>query len=318
MDGPEVEDVLRRVVALRWPPGPASPDGRRPLTQYLAGRLPAARSYVLRVLDPAVSSAGLGVPPEQEIENTVAGGGVRCRRAGHRGAARRARARPGVPARPHAGRGRHPVARHDCRGSAAGLPAAARRAAVRQRLRHRGQAARAAGHLRAARPAVAGRLSRTACPQWTRSARRSRPRPLPRVPCHNDLLAENFIDVGRRRAHRRLPALRQQRPRVRARRHRGRGRLRPRPYGGADRRVLRCGGRAGARGPGAAEPGAVQRDLDAVVLRAPRSAPQARLDVRLPGRGGRQVGPGGPRSRRPRARAADRRAPRAAHALPYP
>ncbi len=29
------------------------------------------RSYLLRVLDPAVSAAGLGIPPEQEIENTL-------------------------------------------------------------------------------------------------------------------------------------------------------------------------------------------------------------------------------------------------------
>ena len=46
------------------------------------------------------------------------------------------------------------------RAIAAGLPAAARRAAVRQRLRHLRQARRTAGHLRAARPAAAGRLPR--------------------------------------------------------------------------------------------------------------------------------------------------------------
>src|SRR5204862_2105969 len=30
----------------------------------------AGRNHVLRVLDPAVSQAGLGIPPEQEIDNT--------------------------------------------------------------------------------------------------------------------------------------------------------------------------------------------------------------------------------------------------------
>jgi thiamine kinase-like enzyme len=67
---PSVEDVLGRVAMF---------SGRvlthRPIPGGLSHHIWIVncgdRSYVLRVLDPAVSAAGLGVPPELEIENTL-------------------------------------------------------------------------------------------------------------------------------------------------------------------------------------------------------------------------------------------------------
>src|SRR4029453_3129554 len=65
-----VEDVLARVAMF---------SGRVVDHRRLPGGLShqiwlitcGGRSYVLRVLDPAVSAAGLGVPPAQEITNTL-------------------------------------------------------------------------------------------------------------------------------------------------------------------------------------------------------------------------------------------------------
>jgi len=67
---PSVEDVLRRVAMF---------SGRLVTHRRLEGGLShqiwvvncGGRSYVLRVLDPAVSAAGLGIPPAQEISNTL-------------------------------------------------------------------------------------------------------------------------------------------------------------------------------------------------------------------------------------------------------
>ena len=117
-----------------------------------------------------------------------------------------------------------------------GLPPAARRPAVRQRLLHRRQAARAAATSarRHDLPCRTGYDDRLAAVDDIDAALAAAP--LPAVPCHNDLLAENFIDSGGVDPHRRLPALRQQRPVLRARRHRGRVRLRPRPGRAARRR----------------------------------------------------------------------------------
>jgi thiamine kinase-like enzyme len=67
---PSVEDLLERVPSWK---------GRAVVWQRLAGGLSHhifrvdvdGIPYVLRVLDPAVSEVGLGIPPEQEIANTV-------------------------------------------------------------------------------------------------------------------------------------------------------------------------------------------------------------------------------------------------------
>ncbi|BCB87673.1 phosphotransferase [Phytohabitans suffuscus] len=65
----QVEDVLGRVAV--WSGQPVT---HRPLTGGLSHHIwrvdVRGRSYVLRVLEPAVSAAGLGVPPPLEIENT--------------------------------------------------------------------------------------------------------------------------------------------------------------------------------------------------------------------------------------------------------
>src|SRR4051812_42759029 len=68
--GRSVEDVLSRVAM--W-------SGRALTHRPIAGGLShhiwqvdcGARSYVLRVLDPAVSAVGLGIAPSQEIGNTL-------------------------------------------------------------------------------------------------------------------------------------------------------------------------------------------------------------------------------------------------------
>src|SRR5262245_14083546 len=64
-----VEDVLGRVSM--WAGQPLT---HRPLTGGLSHHISRVdvrgRSYVLRVLEPAVSAAGLGVAPPLEIENT--------------------------------------------------------------------------------------------------------------------------------------------------------------------------------------------------------------------------------------------------------
>ena len=119
-------------------------------------------------------------------------GGRRRGRGRGPGAALPPRGRPGrrLPARAR------PVRRRPARPGGAGpgrggLPAAARRAAVRQRLRH----VRGAGPL----PAHRGRARVPAAAALRRVRPRRRPDPARRsargstVPCHNDLLAENLL-----------------------------------------------------------------------------------------------------------------------------
>jgi thiamine kinase-like enzyme len=69
-DRPVVEDVLRRVTIFA-----DRPLRHTPMEGGLSHQIwrvdTGGRSYVLRLLDPAVSIAGLGIPPLQEIENTV-------------------------------------------------------------------------------------------------------------------------------------------------------------------------------------------------------------------------------------------------------
>ncbi|GIF67076.1 hypothetical protein Ais01nite_51110 [Asanoa ishikariensis] len=67
---PQAGEVLRRV-----PRFAGRPVRTTPVTGGLSHHIwrvdTGGRSYLLRVLDPAVSAAGLGVSPEQEIENTL-------------------------------------------------------------------------------------------------------------------------------------------------------------------------------------------------------------------------------------------------------
>ena len=70
-DVPAVEALLGRVATVAgrevaWAPLPGGLSHRIYLVNTRQNR------YVLRVLEPAVSAAGLGVPPAAEIENTLA------------------------------------------------------------------------------------------------------------------------------------------------------------------------------------------------------------------------------------------------------
>ena len=96
--------------------------------------------------------------------------------------------------------------------------------------------------------------------------------PPPTVPCHNDLLAENFIDSGGEIRIVDYQLSGNNDPTFELGRHRRRVGFRPRPGRAARRGVLRRGAHAGAGRPGQAEPAAVQRDLDALVLGALRAA----------------------------------------------
>jgi len=68
---PAVDDLLGRVPAwagraVAWAPLPGG------LSHHIYRVTAGADEYVLRVLQPAVSAAGLGIPPEQEVANTLA------------------------------------------------------------------------------------------------------------------------------------------------------------------------------------------------------------------------------------------------------
>jgi len=68
---PPIDDLLGRVRAwagreVRWAPLPGG------LSHHIYRVDTGGIRYVLRVLEPAVSAAGLGVAPEQEIANTLA------------------------------------------------------------------------------------------------------------------------------------------------------------------------------------------------------------------------------------------------------
>ena len=195
-------------------------------------------SYVLRVLDPAVSAAGLGIPARMEIDNTASA------------------ALTGVgPAVLYVGEDLMVLEYID--GVTLGhddvrRPAMIPRLAAACRRLHAGPEsfdgdfsifrkaeelfARCREHDLPVPDGYADHL-----PVLDVIERAMERVPLRRVPCHNDLLPENFIDAGRRHPDRRLPAVRHERPRLRARRHRRRGRLRPGPCRGADLGVLRRG-----------------------------------------------------------------------------
>jgi thiamine kinase-like enzyme len=191
--GHEVEDVLRRVSLFAGRPYRHSRmEGG---LSHSIWRVDAgARSYVLRVLDPAVSAAGLGVPPAQEIENTVL--------AAESGAgARVIEVLPDVPALVLEFLPGRTLAAADVR-----APATIPRVAAGCRRLHAG--ARFGNEFdivakqrelldicgRHGLPLPDGYRDRLSTVEHIRNALAVRP--LPRVPCHNDLLAENFIDVA--------------------------------------------------------------------------------------------------------------------------
>ncbi len=147
------------------------------------------------MLDPAVSTAGLGVPPAQEIDNTL--------RAAESGVGARVfEVLPDVPALVLEYLPGRTLAIADVR-DPANIPriaAACRRLhagpTVRQRLLDLRQDARTAEAVSRARSAHSRRLPRPAIHCGGASGPPSPPTPPPTVPCHNDLLAENFIDSG--------------------------------------------------------------------------------------------------------------------------
>ena len=150
--------------------------------------------FVLRVLEPAVSAAGLGIPPEQEIVNTV--------RAAETGVgARVCHALPEVPGLvleflPGRTLGNDDVRRP---GLMPALAAACRRLHAGPRFDNDFDIFTKRDELLA----VCARNDLPLPPQYLdRSGTVARiraalaVRPLPLVPCHNDLLAENFIAQG--------------------------------------------------------------------------------------------------------------------------
>ncbi|MFF5119402.1 choline/ethanolamine kinase family protein [Dactylosporangium aurantiacum] len=149
--------------------------------------------YVLRVLEPAVSAAGLGIPPEQEIANTVL--------AAHTVGAKVYEILPDVPAvviefLPGRTLGAAEVRRPEI------IPSIA----TACRRLHAGPAfgndfdifAKRAELLdvcaRHDLPLPDGYLDRSSTVDAIAAALAEAP--LPSVPCHNDLLAENFIATG--------------------------------------------------------------------------------------------------------------------------
>jgi thiamine kinase-like enzyme len=191
--GPSVEDVLRRVAMF---------SDRVVQHRRLEGGLShqiwvvtcGGRSYVLRLLDPAVSAAGLGVPPAQEIANTA--------RAAESGVGARVyEVLPEIPALvleylPGRTLGRADIA----------TPATALRITEACRRLHAGPrfgndfsiTAKLAELLDRCRRndlrIPDGYVDRLSTVELIGAALAAAP--MPTVPCHNDLLAENFIDSG--------------------------------------------------------------------------------------------------------------------------
>jgi thiamine kinase-like enzyme len=190
---PEVGDVLRRVSLFAGRPARVTPV-RGGLSHHIWRVDTGGRSYLLRVLDPAVSAAGLGIPPEQEIANTVA--------AAESGAgARVIEALPEVPALVLAFLPGRTLHADDVR-----EPSATRRIAAACRRLHAGPRFANDFDILAKR-----RELRDLCARHDlripagyderqsivdRIDRALRTTPLTARPCHNDLLPENFIDVA--------------------------------------------------------------------------------------------------------------------------
>jgi thiamine kinase-like enzyme len=193
--GPQVDDVLRRVSMFAGAPVSHS---------RLAGGLShqiwkvdlGERSYVLRVLDPAVSAAGLGVPPEQEIRNTVL--------AARSGAGARVfEVVPDVPALVLEFLPGRTLSGADVRNPTVvpRIADACRRLHAGPRFGNRFDIVTKLHELldichRHDLRMPDGYLDRLPAVDRIRAALADAP--LPTVPCHNDLLAENFIDVSGR------------------------------------------------------------------------------------------------------------------------
>jgi thiamine kinase-like enzyme len=189
----EVDDVLRRVSLFADRPARHAPmEGG--LSHQIWRVDCGGRSYVLRVLDQAVSAAGLGVPPEQEIENTL--------RAADSGAgARVIEVLPDVPALVLEFLPGRTLSAADVR-TATAIP----RIAAGCRRLHAGPAFANDFDIVDKQRELLGICARHDLPlpdgytghlttvDTVRTALAARP--LPNRPCHNDLLAENFIDVA--------------------------------------------------------------------------------------------------------------------------
>ena len=184
------------------------------------------------------------------------------------------------------------------------LPAAARRPAVRQRLRHVRTSSGATStscvergfRLPAALPRLRAAGRRRSSARWPCA-------PTPTVPCHNDLLAANIMDDGEPAVVHRLRVRRQQRPVLRARQHLERGAPRPGPARASWSPPTTACRLAGADRPGPAARADVQVRLDAVGL-DPGRRQRRRLRLLVVGHG--EVRPGRRRVRRPGLRHAHR------------
>jgi thiamine kinase-like enzyme len=151
-------------------------------------------SYVLRVLEPAVHAAGLGIATDLEVTNT--------RRAASAGVGARVfEVLPDVPALVLEflpGRTLNPAAVRDP-ANLPGIVAACRRLHAGPRFANDFSVVAALYRLldicrRRDLRLPDGYLDRLSTVDAIEAALAARP--LPAVPCHNDLLAENFIDLG--------------------------------------------------------------------------------------------------------------------------
>lgn len=188
-----IQDVLGRVSM--WAGQPVT---HRPLTGGLSHHIwrvdMRGRSYVLRVLEPAVSAAGLGVPPPLEIENTL--------RAAESGVGARVYEVlpdvPGLVLEFLPGRTLDPASVREAE-MIPRIASACRRLHAGPRF---GNDFDIIGKLYELLdvcrhhdlPLPDGYLERLSTVEHVRAALSVLP--LPTVPCHNDLLAENLIDVG--------------------------------------------------------------------------------------------------------------------------
>jgi thiamine kinase-like enzyme len=186
---PSIADLLERVPswvgrAVEWQPLEGG------LSHHIFRVDVDRQPYVLRVLEPAVSAAGLGIPPEQEIANTVRAAQTVGAQVytilsdvpaivleylpGRTLSATEVRRPEIVPALAEACRRLHAGPAFDNE-----FDIFAKRAELLE-VCHRNDL-----------PLPGGYLDRSSTVDEIRAALSEKP--LPTVPCHNDLLAENFI-----------------------------------------------------------------------------------------------------------------------------
>jgi thiamine kinase-like enzyme len=187
-----VDDLLSRVSVwsgrtVRWTPLPGG------LSHHIYRVEDGPTTYVLRVLQPAVSAAGLGIPPAQEIENTrvAAESGV---------GARVLEVLADVPALVLEYLPGRTLGAEDVRDPARTAPiaAACRRLHAGPRFANDFDIFAKRQELldlcaRHDLPLPAGYRDHDATVARLRAALEADPPPT--VPCHNDLLAENFIET---------------------------------------------------------------------------------------------------------------------------